>query len=79
MKFDTNQQPVAAIAVYGICNTLSVLIFDIENGINNSVIWRFSNEEKLHKSRIYYQQHDDDRAFFSYSGKRFYLDEFMRV
>ena len=70
----TNQQP---IAVYSICNTLSILIYDIEYGINDSVIWGFSNEDKLHKSRIYYQQHDD-KDFFSYCGKRFHLNEFIR-
>jgi hypothetical protein len=75
MKFDANLNPKA---VYGISNTMSVLIYDIEYGINDSVIWRFSNEKKLHKSRIYYRQHDDERAFFSYCGNRFYLDEFIR-
>ncbi len=76
MKFDTNREP---IAVCGISNTMSVLIYDIEYGINDSVIWKYSNEDKFHKSRIYYGQHDDDRAFFSNCGNRFYLDEFMRL
>ena len=75
MKNESNLQPVAAC---GISNTVAVLIYSIEYGINDSVIWGFSNEDKLHKCRIYYAQHND-RNFFSYCGKRFYLDEFMRL
>lgn len=51
-------------------------IIDIEHGINDFVIWRWSNESKLHKSRAYY---DSKRgAYFKVNGRREYLDEYMR-
>ncbi len=52
------------IATCGVSNTLAVLIYDIEYGDNDYAIWKYSDEDKFHKSTIRYYQHDSDRAFF---------------
>ena len=43
------------IATYPVCNTLGIEILDIEHGINDKVVYRFSNDPKIHYSRIYYK------------------------
>lgn len=43
------------IAVYPVCNTFGIEILHIEHGINDKVVYRFSNDQKIHYSRIYYK------------------------
>ena len=73
MKTIENKKP---IAIYGVCNTLSVVIYDIDYDINDHIIWSYSDENKLHKSKIYYSADD---SYFIHKNHRFYLNEFIRI
>ena len=64
------------IASYAICNSLSINIKDIEYGIEDKVIWYWSNENKLHKAKIYNSRKGD---YFMLNKTRFYLSDFCRI
>ena len=64
-----------SIANYVICNNLSINIKDIEYGIEDKVIWYWSNENKLHKSRIYTSSKGE---YFLVDKMRYYLNDFCR-
>lgn len=63
-------------AYHPITYDLSIIIDDIEYGINDRVVWRFSCESKLHKSRVYYGVND---SYIIIHKRRYSLDDFMRV
>lgn len=65
-----------SIANYVICNNLSINIKDIEYGIEDKVIWYWSNSDKLHKAKIYTSRKGD---YFIADKTRYYLDEFCRI
>lgn len=64
------------IAIYVLCNNLSILIQDIEYGIEDKVIYRYSDSNKLHKAKIYNCRKGD---YFIADKMRFYLNDFCRV
>ena len=72
---------VIAVYSFGLCG---LEIIGIEYDINDSVVWRFCSgdiekdqNEKVHKTRIYYTTNGD--AFFKAYGKRIKLSECMKV
>ena len=68
------------IAVMGICNTCSIVIFDIIYDINDYVISAFSDGENYkhkRKTRIFYD--NNGRNYFVRYGIKYYLDEFIRI
>lgn len=64
-----------SIATYVICNTLAINITDIQYGIEDKIIWRWSNSDKLHKAKIYNSTKGD---YFIVNKLRYYLSEFCR-
>ena len=56
----------------------AIEILDVEYGINDKIVWRYSGEKTKHKSIIYYTT-KSDRAYFKVNGRREYLDEYMRT
>jgi len=62
-----------AIAVKSFSNTGAIEILNIEYGIDDYVIWRFSHER--HRSMIHYS----NRPYFIAFGGRQHLDEFIKV
>ena len=64
------------IATYVMCNNLSINIKDIEHGIEDKVIWYWSDEKKLHKSKIYISTKG---CYFMVNKVRYYLSEFCRI
>ena len=50
-------------------------IIDIEYGINDYIKWKWADERKIHRSRVYYT--GSGRPYFKLKGSRHYLDEFM--
>ena len=67
---------IKSIASYPLCNNLSINIIDIEYGIEDKVIWRWSNCNKLHKSKVYNSKKGE---YFLVDKLRYYLDEFCRL
>lgn len=67
---------VKAMKINGFGPTMDIL--DIEYGINDKVVWKWSDEKKIHKNIIYYTQ-SSGRAYFKNNGTRYYLDEFVRL
>ena len=67
------------IAVYPLSNWGGVEIMEIENGINDLVVWRynFGSAGKAHKTKVDYTT--AGRAFFRTKHFRVYLDQCMRV
>ena len=55
---------------------LSIIIDDIEYGINDRVVWRWADESRQHKSRIYHTVND---SYFKINGQRHNLSEFIRA
>ena len=53
-------------------------ILDIEYGGYDKVVWKWSDEKKIHKNTVYYTQ-SSGRAYFKNNGARHYLDEFVRL
>lgn len=77
MEKIVNNKP---IAVMNICNTCSIVIFDIIYDINDYIISAFSDGENYshkRKTRIFYD--NNDRSYFVRYGVKYYLDEFMRI
>ena len=77
MEKIVNNKP---IAVMGICNTCSIVIFDIIYDINDYIISAFSDGENYkhkRKTKIFYD--NNDRNYFVRYGIKYYLDEFIRV
>ena len=64
------------LACYGICNNLSILIQDVEYGIEDKIIWRWSNEDKVHKAKIYTSRKGD---YFLVNKIRHYINDFCRI
>ena len=65
------------IAYKNMAGGLGMEIIRIEYGINDHVVWKFSDEKKYHSSIIYYT--NSGRAYFKYRGSRHYIDDFMRM
>ena len=77
MEKIVNNKPVA---VMGICNTCSIVIFDIIYDINDYVISAFSDGENYshkRKTRIFYD--NNGMSYFNRYGVKYYLDEFIRI
>lgn len=67
-------------AVFCMCNYGGIEILEIENGINDSIVYRYNfgtPENKNHKARIYYTV--SGNAYFKTKTGRVYLSECMRV
>lgn len=56
---------------------LGIEIINVVNGREDYAIWRWTNEKKTHKSRIFYTVREN-RPYFRRDNKREYLDEFVR-
>lgn len=71
-----------AKAMCGFSYGLAILIYDIEHGIDDYVLWGWNNEHKVHKSKIRYSKDeysDDYIPFFGYGyGGRVYLNECLK-
>ena len=65
------------VATYVICNNLSINIIDIEYGIEDKILWKWSNSDKLHKTKIYNSR--KGRYYFLVDKIRYYLDEFINL
>jgi hypothetical protein len=64
------------IASLPICHGLSLNVYGIEYGIDDKVVVGYSNEKPT-KNKLYYNT--DGQCYFKKHGKRFYINEFMRV
>lgn len=65
------------LGVMSITNNLALYIIEVEYGIDDKVVFRFSNEEKERKAKIY--NNVKGEAYFKIRGKRYYLKDFMKV
>lgn len=65
------------IAYKNLAGDFGMEIVRIEYGIDDHVIWKFSNEKKHHSSVIYYTARG--RAYIKWRGVRHYIDTFIRV
>lgn len=65
------------IACYSIGAFGGIKILDIEYGIEDYVIWSWSDEEKKHKTKVCTTT--GERNFFWVGKFRVYLDECLRV
>lgn len=68
---------IKPIAYKNLAGGLGIEIIRIEYGINDHVVWKFSDEKKYHNSVIY--NTNSGRAYFKYRGSRYYIDDFMRM
>lgn len=63
------------IASYVICNNLAINITGIEYGIEDKIIWRWSNSNKLHKAKVYTSRKGN---YFLVDKIRYYINDFIR-
>ena len=66
---------------YPVATNGFIEIMGIEYGINDSVIWRYAGERKLHTAQIYYAGKGGSTnasAYFNANGRRQYLMDFMK-
>ena len=66
------------LGVLPLTNFHSMEIIEIEFGIDDKVVYRYSNETKTHKAKIY-NTIKTGRSYFKVKGVRYFLDEFMKV
>ena len=59
-----------------LCNGASILILYFIHGISDRIAWKYSFEDKIHKTKIYTTA--TDRSYFLINGKREYLEEYLR-
>ena len=64
------------IAYKSLCNNGGIIIDDIINSVDDYVIFRYTNDVKTRKAKIYCT--NSGRTYFRTSGGRQYLDEFVR-
>jgi hypothetical protein len=60
-----------------LCNNASILIIDVLYGIEDKIVWKYSFENKIHKSKLYTTT--TDRSYFLINGRREYLEEYIRT
>lgn len=65
------------LGVMSITNNLALYVIEIEYGIDDKVVFRYSNEEKERKAKVYYNVKGE--AYFKIRGQRYYLKDFMKV
>ena len=65
------------LGVMSITNNLALYINEIEYGVDDRVVYRFSDEEKVRKAKVYTTT--KGRSYFKIKSTRYYLDEFMNV
>ena len=73
--------------VYTISNNLAIYVYDINYGIDDEVVWAYSNDvDNKQTSVISYDYEDEDgnpfdeaRAYFLAGEMKVYMDEVMRT
>lgn len=66
-----------AIAVYPVSAFGGIEIYDINYGINDSIVWAWGDDAKTWESALV--EDDDGRSYFMAGWCTVYLDECMRV
>lgn len=64
------------IAYKSLCNNFGIIIDEIINDVDDYVVFRYTDDKKTRKAKIYYT--NSGRTYFRTSVGRQYLDEFMR-
>lgn len=84
--YEESKEKKEVKGVYSVDNSHSVLVYDINYGIDDEVEWALSNDQdNIQTSTIEYAYEDDEgpleepRAFFMVGDMRVYLDEVMRT
>ena len=72
MNKDTKLKPIAS---WSICAGLSVYIVEMSN---ECVVWRWSNETKLHTSKIS-ESSKNCKSYIRINRVRYWLDDAMRI
>ena len=65
------------LGVMTLTNTLSIILIAIDFGIDDYAIYRFSDELKTRKAKLYDSKKRGQ--YFKYKSKRFYLGDFIQV
>lgn len=69
------------LAVYSMCNTMSMLIVEIDHDLEQ-VLWRFvtDGDEENGSSLLEYEFKDDEiEPCFEAMGRCYYISEFMKL
>lgn len=72
--FYLKNKPMASLCL---TNCLTLNIYEIIREAENYVIVGYSNDKKHRKLKLYFD--NKGNRYFTLSGKRFYLDEFLRT
>lgn len=72
------------LASKSVCNTLGIVLSDIEYGINDYIYVRYAGigyeletRQRWEKRRINYDE--DGNAYFTFHGNKEYISEYMRT
>ena len=65
------------LGVMTLTNTLSIILIAIDFGIDDYAVYRFSDELKTRKAKLYNSKKRGQ--YFQYKSKRFYLGDFIQV
>ena len=63
------------IGYYPISNILSIIIIDIDYSIDDWIKYRYSNEKRVYRSKIRYE---DDNPYFKTCLGKIFLNECLR-
>lgn len=66
----------AVKAVYAVTMKLGIEVLDVEHGASEKIVWKWSNEKKIHKSAV---RDVNGRPCFRANRQWIPLDECMRV
>lgn len=76
IRNEASMKSAKPIGVKGITNTISLNIYQIEHSIETRVLGGFNNEKPRWR-KLYTTP--KGRQYFTVSGSRHYLDEFLRI
>lgn len=76
MRRQCSMREETVLGTLSITNGLAIAVLGIEYDLDDKVIYRFSNETKTRKAKVYTTQ--KGRSYFKIRGQRYYLDEFIK-
>lgn len=66
-----------AIGYLPLTYDLAIFVVGMDRGTEDYVVWRFSNESKIRRSKLHFDVNGE--PYFKSNGWKYYLGEFMRM
>ena len=64
-------------ATYSLCGDMGIEILDVEHGIEDKIVWRYTTSPRIHTTKIHHG--GNGRSFFRAGPHNIHLDECIRT